>query len=138
MSSSIQSKRQLIRSRIIFLALVASILLMLLPSRALPTWGQTASQNKPTECDTYKVRRVEVVGNEHTKDHLIARRIAFSIGSPFSERDIERTIKNLNRWGRLQQIKREDIIVTFSISDPETTSWHCFADVLVRVKEKAN
>jgi hypothetical protein len=137
MNNSIQSKRRLSRSRIILLPLIASPLLISHSWRALSTCGQTVSHNKPTECDTYKVRRVEVVGNKSTKDHSIARRIAFSIGSPFSERDIERTVKNLNRWGRLKQIKREDIIVTFSVSDPEMPDWHCFVDVLVRVKEKA-
>ena len=100
--------------------------------------AQHGSPGKPNpkECETYVVRRVEIHGNAHTRDRSIRRRIALNEGELFSERDIERSIKNLNRWGHLHRLRREDVTVTFASDDPDMPDWHCFADVAVHIKEK--
>lgn len=94
------------------------------------------TSEKPAQCSTYSVRRIEIVGNTHTSDDALMRRIAFRIGKAFTERDIERTIKNLNRFGGVEKVMRQDISIEYGVNDAETPDWHCFADVLIEVKEK--
>jgi Surface antigen variable number repeat len=122
--------------RRMLLLLAMSWLVVLLPDLAAAWWSQTISQEEPAECRTYSVRRIEFIGNDNTRDRIVRRRIAFSEGKTLSEQDIERTIKNLNRLKRLEKLKREDIEITYAVEDPATPGWHCFADILIRIKEK--
>jgi len=124
------------RSRTIQGSLVLSLAALFLASYVRASGSQAGPQSESRDCDRYLVRRIEFNGNAHTGDRPIRRRIALSEGRSLSERDIEKTIKNLNRWGRLERITREDVIVAFSTDDPETPSWHCFADVRIHVREK--
>ena len=111
-------------------------LIALLPILSLATRTQTTPQIKASECRTYAVRRIEFIGNENTRDRIVRRRVTFSEGKTLTEKDIEQTMKNLNRLKRLEKLKREDIEITYAVTDPATPDWHCFADILIHVKEK--
>jgi outer membrane protein assembly factor BamA len=113
-----------------------SLLVVLLPKGSAAMWPQNISKEKATECSTYSVRRIEFTGNAHTRDRYVRRKITLSEGKPLSERDIERTIKNLNRLRRLEELTRADITIAYGVEDPETPAWHCFADIHIHVKEK--
>ena len=97
---------------------------------------QTISPDKPAECRAYSVRRIEFIGNENTRDRIVRRRVAFSEGKTLSERDIERTIKNLNGLKLLEKLRREDIEIKYAVEEPATPHGHCLADILIHVKEK--
>jgi outer membrane protein assembly factor BamA len=117
------------------LSFAVSIMVILAPTSPAQ-WRQTSSTTKQKECETYSVWRVEWIGNSYTADWSIRRRIALDEGEVFSERDIERSIKNLNRWGHLKHLRREDITVTFRGNDSEPQGKRCLAKVVFRVKEK--
>ena len=97
--------------------------------------SQLAAQREPVGCTAYTVRRVEVSGNEFTRHRDVAKRITFAEGKPFTELDMERTIRKLNKWGHFEKLNRENISATFG-SDPETREFRCFVDILINVKEK--
>jgi outer membrane protein assembly factor BamA len=118
------------------LLMAISLLVVLLPYLSSANWSQDSAQEKPAECRTYAVRRIEVTGNESTRDNIIRRRIVLSGGKTLTERDIEQTLKNLNRLKRIEKLKREDIEITYAVKAPVTPDWYCFADVLIHVKEK--
>lgn len=111
-------------------------LVVLLPSLSLARWSQPTSQEANTKCRTYSVRRIEFIGNQNTRDRIVRRRITFSEGKALSEEDIQHTIKNLSRLKRLENLKREDIEINYAVEDLATPDWHCFADILIHVKEK--
>jgi len=113
-----------------------SLLVVLLPYLSSAFCPQAIAQEKTAECRTYAVRRIEVTGNENTRDNIIRRRIVLSEGKTLAEKDIEQTLKNLNRLKRIERLKREDIETTYAVKDPATPDWHCFADILIRIKEK--
>jgi hypothetical protein len=123
------------RSKLVGGPVAVWLLVLLLPADSLG-WQSRTSKDEPEQCTTYSVRRIEIVGITHTSDEAIMRKVAFRIGKVFSERDIERTIKKLNRWGELEGVVREDISIKHGLDDPETPGWRCFADVLIQVREK--
>ena len=112
------------------------LLTVLLPNSSSASSSQTISREKPAECRAYSVRRVEFIGNEDTGDRVLRRRIAFSEGKTLSERDIEQTIKKLNRLKQLEKLKRQDIEIKYAVEDPATPEWHCFADIRIHIREK--
>ena len=112
------------------------LLVVLLPYLPSARCSQTVSQEKAADCRTYPVRRIQFIGNENTRDRILRRRITFSEGKPLTEQDIERTIKKLNGLKRLEKLKREDIEIEYGVEDSATPGWHCFADILIHVKEK--
>ena len=95
--------------RRILLLIAMPGLVVLFPNLSSARWSQTIAQEKTAECRTYAVRRIEFIGNENTRDRIVRRRIAFSEGKTLREKDIEQTIKNLNRLKRLEKLKRKDI-----------------------------
>jgi hypothetical protein len=120
----------------VLLLVALSLLTRPVPNLLLVKPAQTTSQGKPAACHTYAVRRIEFIGNQNTRDRIVRRRIAFSESKTLTEKDIEQTIKNLNRLKRLEKLKREDIEITYAEADPAMPDWHCFADILIHVKEK--
>jgi outer membrane protein assembly factor BamA len=98
--------------------------------------SQAIAQEKTAECPTYTVRRVEFIGDERTRDHVTLRRIPFREGKALSDKDIERTIKRLNRIKSLEKLKREDIGITYVEKAPAIPDRHCYADILIHVREK--
>jgi hypothetical protein len=124
------------RSRRALRFLVLPLSAMVFVSLLGTTHSHSGPPSRSKECETYVVRRIVFDGNAHTRDWSIRRRIALSEGAPFLERDVEKTIKNLNRWGHLKKITREDVTVTFATEDSDTPDWHCFADVAVHIQEK--
>jgi len=113
-----------------------SLLVVLTQCLSSAKWSQAIGEEKPAECRTYAIRRIEFIGNENTRDRIVRRRITFSEGKTLTEKDIEQTIKNLNRLKRLEKLKRKDIEITYAVADPATPDWHCFADILIHLKEK--
>jgi outer membrane protein assembly factor BamA len=126
--------RKLLPSLLVSLPILISVELFSVCPTALAQ--QTGSKDKSPECEVHKVRRIEIVGNHRTRHRVVMRSVTFLQGKPFSERDAEQTIKNLNKSGRFHKAVREDITVTFQVTDPELSDWRCFADLVIRVKEK--
>src|SRR5947209_1171889 len=106
------------------LLVIVSLPVVLLPGLSSAEWSQTILQEKTSECRTYAVRRIECIGNEHTRDRIVWRRVTLSVGKTLSEEDIERTLKNLNRLKRLEKLKLEDIEIKYAVEDQATPALH--------------
>jgi hypothetical protein len=91
---------------------------------------------KRAECSNYSVRRIEFINNVSIMDRYLRRPITLSEGKRLSEKDIQSTIKKLNGLKRIEKMTREDIKIGYGVYDPGTPAWHCFADVLIHVKER--
>jgi outer membrane protein insertion porin family len=81
------------------------------------------------EGQQFFVRRVECAGNKTVRDDLIWRTLGLKIGLPFNPKDIEKSIKRLDRLGKFEKINREDVEI--SVNEVEH-----FVDVAFYLKEK--
>jgi outer membrane protein assembly factor BamA len=77
----------------------------------------------------YFVRRTEVMGNEQTNHGVVMRAAGLRTGEPYNPNRIDKWVAGLNRLGRFQPVKREDIQIEM---DEQEHS----ADVLFHLKEK--
>lgn len=77
----------------------------------------------------YFVRRTEVMGNEQTNHGVIMRAAGLRPGEPYNPNRIGKWIEGLNRLGRFEPVKREDIQI--EVNEQEHS-----ADVLFHLKEK--
>ena len=82
-----------------------------------------------SEGSAYHVRRTEAMGNETTNHRVVMRAAGLWPDEPYNPNRIDKWVEGLNRLGRFERVKREDIEVEFS--DQEH-----FADVVFHLKEK--
>lgn len=75
-------------------------------------------------------RRIEFLGNAHTRDQVLRRALLIREGAPYSQRQLDESIKRLNELGLFEVIDR-DRDVDFR-SDNESP----WLDITIRVKEK--
>jgi hypothetical protein len=123
--------------RMCFPVMIALLLGLLFSSNtAAQDPKEVTSPEKRPECKSYSVRRIEFINNTHTRDRYLRRPITLSEGKMLSEKDIESTIRKLNRLKRIEKLTRKDIIIGYGVDDPGTPNWYCFADVSIRIKEK--
>jgi outer membrane protein assembly factor BamA len=96
-----------------------------------PTGKQEIIDLKITisEGPAYHVRRTEVMGNETTNHKVVMRAAGLWPEEPYNPNRTDRWVDGLNRLGRFELVKREDIEV--NVNDQEH-----FADVLFHLKEK--
>jgi outer membrane protein assembly factor BamA len=76
----------------------------------------------------YFLCRTEVMGNEMTNTGVVMRAAGLRMG-PYNPNRIDKWVEGLNRLGRFEPVKREDIVIELNESE------HC-ADVLFQLKEK--
>jgi outer membrane protein assembly factor BamA len=62
-----------------------------------------------TEGQVYRLRRLEMVGNENTRDRVIRRRVALDEGWPFDEELLDLSIKRINQLGIFEDFGKEDV-----------------------------
>lgn len=77
----------------------------------------------------YFVRRTEAMGNETTNHGVVMRAAGLRPGEPYNPTRIDKWVEGLNRVGRFEPVKREDIVI--EVDDREQV-----ADVLFHLKEK--
>jgi outer membrane protein insertion porin family len=82
-----------------------------------------------SEGPAYHVRRTEVIGNETTNHKVVMRAAGLWPEEPYNPNRIDRWVEGLNRLGRFETVKREDIEI--GVNDQEH-----FADVLFHLKER--
>ena len=76
----------------------------------------------------YFLCRTEVMGNEMTNHGVVMRAAGLRMGS-YNPSRINKWVEGLNRLGRFELVRREDIVIDLNESE------HC-ADVLFQLKEK--
>jgi outer membrane protein assembly factor BamA len=105
-----------------------------------PGWVSSASVTRPSsfpgssECQTYLVRRIEIVGLETVRDRDVRRRILLGEADPYDEQKLITTIDRINRLGRFEPMTRKDVQVAFGQGDSPT--FGCYADLTFTVREK--
>ena len=77
----------------------------------------------------YFVGRIEVMGNEQTNHGVVMRAAGLRPGEPYNPNRIAKWVEGLNRLGRFEPVKRENIVVELDEAEHE-------ADVLFHLKEK--
>lgn len=77
----------------------------------------------------YHLRRLEMMGNENTRDRIIRRRVALQEGTAFDEELLELSIKRINQLGIFEEFTREDVAVRVN------KKGH-FVDLTFRLREK--
>jgi Surface antigen variable number repeat len=66
----------------------------------------------------YKVRRVEFIGNERTRDNVLRRRITLQEGDVFTHQNLVRSLENVSKLKRIiYPVKLSDVIL--SLDRPE-------------------
>jgi len=103
------------------------------------SWKDAEKSNKPASATTvvltvaegpvYRLRRLEMIGNDETRDNVIRRRVAVNEGNAFDEELLELSIKRINQLGIFQEFTREDI-------DVKVNKKGKFVDLTFRLKEK--
>ncbi len=61
------------------------------------------------EGPVYIVRRIEMLGNENTRDNVIRRRVALYEGTPYDEDLMELSIKRINQLGIFEEFTKDDV-----------------------------
>jgi outer membrane protein insertion porin family len=82
-----------------------------------------------TEGPVYHLRRLEMIGNQNTRDRVIRRRVALQEGAVFDEELLELSIKRINQLGIFEEFTRGDVEVRVS------KKGH-FVDLAFRLREK--
>src|SRR5262249_60489050 len=59
-----------------------------------------------TEGEVYRLHRLEMVGNETTRDNVIRRRVALNQDWPFDEELLALSIKRINQLGIFEEFMR--------------------------------
>jgi outer membrane protein assembly factor BamA len=86
---------------------------------------------KVVEGRSFVIRRIEIVGNSVTSDYVIGRTIGFHLTDPFNPARLEASIRALNRLGKFERVRKEDVRV--QVDEAEGT-----VDLRFHLKEKAN
>jgi outer membrane protein assembly factor BamA len=83
----------------------------------------------PDQAHGLPVLRIQIVGNEEVKDREIRKRIDLSEGKRFRKERLENTIRRLNKWGKLEEIDNEDVVLEVEEQERSIT-------VTIKVKDK--
>ena len=81
------------------------------------------------EGPVYRLRRLEMIGNENTSDRVIRRRVALQEGAAFDEELLELSVRRINQLGIFEEFTRADVEVRVS------KKGH-FVDLAFRLREK--
>jgi len=128
---TIESIRQRIRNAYLERGFIKAQISVSQDSTAKQPAGQKESVNlKVTiyEGPRYFVCRIEVMGNEMTNHGVVMRAAGLRMG-PYNPNRIDKWVAGLNRLGRFEPVRREDIVIDLNETE------HC-ADVLFQLKEK--
>ena len=82
-----------------------------------------------TEGPVYHLRRLEMIGNQNTRDRVIRSRVALQEGAVFDEELLELSIKRINQLGIFEDFTRGDVEVRVN------RKGH-FVDLAFRLQEK--
>src|SRR5262249_34326600 len=82
-----------------------------------------------TEGEVYRLHRLDMVGNENTRDNVIRRRVALHQGCPFDEELLALSIKRINQLGIFEEFRREDVGVKLNRKQH-------YVDVVFHLREK--
>jgi hypothetical protein len=77
----------------------------------------------------YRVGRIEFTGNHHYKDAILRRNMLIEEGARFDERQLRRSIANLNRTSMFESIDAKHVVV-------EPNEKTGLADVTIRLTER--
>lgn len=77
----------------------------------------------------YRLRRLEMIGNENTRDRVIRRRVALEEGAAIDEELLELSVKRINQLGIFEEFTRGDVEVRVN------KKGH-FVDLAFRLREK--
>ena len=74
------------------------------------------------------VGRVEFVGNETTRDNILRRRIYLQEGDVFTQRNLSRSIANVNKLRIIYPVTRRDVIVRLDRTNKLIDFAFCFRE----------
>ena len=81
------------------------------------------------EKNKYTTRLIMVVGNEHTRDRVLRRRIVLVEGDIFRKSLLERSVKNLSKLKIIEPIRVSDVEIKLDRENKEIKFY-------IKVKEK--
>ncbi|HSS20689.1 MAG TPA: POTRA domain-containing protein [Pyrinomonadaceae bacterium] len=84
---------------------------MVIPKSTSPATFFESQLMADAERESYAVRRVEFIGNEHTRDHIIRRRMLQNEGDVFRRSLLEQSLKNVSRLRNLRPVDIRDVEV---------------------------
>lgn len=128
---TIESIRDRIRNAYLERGFIKAEISVTKDSAAQRSAGKNESVNlKVTiyEGPRYFLCRTEVMGNEMTNHGLVMRAAGLRMG-PYNPNRIDEWVEGLNRLGRFEPVRREDIVIDLNETE------HC-ADILFQLKEK--
>jgi outer membrane protein insertion porin family len=77
----------------------------------------------------FTLRRLEFIGNTHTRDRVLRREVVLNEGDPYSKRSWDLSILRLNQLGLFEEIKEKDAITRTNDRDQTV-------DIDLQVKER--
>ncbi|MBV9928897.1 MAG: hypothetical protein JOZ96_28050 [Acidobacteria bacterium] len=84
---------------------------------------------RKAEAEEYTVRRVEFLGNEHTSDQSLRRRILLMEGDPFTRKNLVETLRSLSRARAIYPVGLADVELSLSGgSEKEVDTVICFRE----------
>jgi outer membrane protein assembly factor BamA len=60
----------------------------------------------------YSVRRVEFMGNEHTRDNILRKRFMQTEGDVFSRKALDQSLKNFSKLRMIYPVASDDVEVS--------------------------
>ena len=137
--------------RLFILSLVANVAAFqpTLPRRLAPP--QTADSFKCTQPapeqdpllreaieNRYTVRSVEFVGNEHTRDYRLRRRIFLQEGDVFNRENLTKSIRSVSKLKNIYPVRLSDVIVRLERPDKLIDFAFCFRERHPRRPKRAS
>jgi outer membrane protein assembly factor BamA len=101
-----------------------------------PQKSQTESERsefiKEADENQYTVRRVEFMGNDHTRHDVLARQIMFQEGDTFTRKALEQSLENLSRLKIIKPVQLHDVDVRLDREEKQID-----LNILVREKRRS-
>jgi outer membrane protein assembly factor BamA len=99
-----------------------------------PDCSQPATEQdaiiREAESDQYTTRRVEFIGNRHTRDTVLRKRIGIGLqeGELFTRRNLMRSLNNVNRLKQIYPVKIRHVELRLNRSDRTVDVTICFRE----------
>ena len=91
--------------------------------------AEHAALMRQAEKEKYTVSRVEFIGNEHIRDHVLRRRVLLNEGDLFKRSRLMGSITNLNRVQSIKRVRLGDIKIRLNRESK-------FVDMLICFRER--
>ena len=86
----------------------------------------------------YTVRIVEFVGNEHTRDYTLRRRIFLQEGDVFTRENLTKSIRSVSKLKIIDPVRMSDVIVRLERPDKLIDLAFCFRERHPRRPKRAS